>query len=161
MSPDHALLSFVFLAISSLILIEDADPTQREVVASKILTLGGGGSEEAQCRDLHPSCARWANLGYCAKNHTRMLPTCPMSCSVCDTADTEWNDKLSGCPLKYPNCRKCRDIEALSECLRWKRSGACAAQPGFMVINCARTCQLCHLREGKDSEELRCPNDAR
>ena len=153
MSPDHALLAFVFLAISSLMLIEDGDPTQREVVASKIRTLG---EPQEACRDHHASCQRWANLGFCAKNHTRMLPGCPVSCDACD--DVDWNDKRSGCPRKYPACQQCRDLKAPSECARWKRSGACANNPGFMVIHCAQTCQFCHLR---DSEELRCPNDER
>jgi len=160
MAPDHVLLFFVLLAVSSLMVLEDADPVQREVVAGKITALGDAqplcDAADKSCCDQHPSCARWANLGYCAKNHTRMLPTCPVSCSACE--DIDWSEKLSGCPHKYPNCRQCRDLEAPSECLRWKRKGACVDNPGFMVINCAQTCQVCHLR---DSEELRCPNDAR
>eukprot|EP01083_Nonionella_stella_P016195 45293_1 len=102
------------------------------------------------CIDHDESCPKWADLGYCQKNHTDMLRECPISCDSCE--DREWNAQSPGCPHKYPACEDCQD--KLKECKYWKNAGECLRHPGYMVINCARTCKYCHLQS---NYALRCP----
>ena len=136
MSPEQVLLTFVVILVGFLIMLEDRDPNQN------------GNS----CIDRHPLCPKWSILGHCQRNHTQMLRECPLSCDSCD--DLNWSEHESGCPHKYGDCEDCRDTS--DECIAMKADGACSQKPGFMVIHCAKTCKLCHLRK---DEALRYPKN--
>lgn len=52
---------------------------------------------------------------------------------TCKTADADL--ERSACDDDHPNCAQ------------WARVGECDANPGYMVVSCARSCATCHLRD--------------
>ena len=160
-SLDQILLLIIFIIFGTVIVFEDGknakikkescteEDTCPQMSANAIITE----ESERQCIDYEPECSKWASLGYCQKNHTSMLRTCPISCDSC--TDLLWNEQSTGCPKKYPNCEACED--KLASCKQWKQYGECDRHPGYMVINCAKSCKYCHLQSDYN---LRCPMNA-
>jgi len=164
---DQVLLSIVVLIFSGLIVYDTGkanikpqctDSDSCNVDESSQSTESAAVAEEVelpytQCIDRDENCSKWADLGYCQKNHTKMLRTCALSCDSCD--DLDYTELSQGCPNKYPSCEDCKDV--LQECARWKEYGECTKHPGYMVLNCAKTCKYCHLQS---NYSLRCPTNA-
>ena len=73
-------------------------------------------------------------LAVCSQNPA-ILSTCPVSCGVCTSMCL---DKLNDCP-------------------QWAAAGDCLKNPGFMMKECPRSCDLCG--EGKSSGPVaKCEN---
>lgn len=76
-------------------------------------------SSDDECRDLHPRCATWADLGECEENNQEMHDNCPKSCGLCDVdrdllgedEDEEEQDQVSktkeesGCVDTHDSCK--------------------------------------------------------
>ena len=169
-SLDQILLVLVFVVFGTLIVLDDGeaniktqcinsdDGTCIERKSATDVLSGNKNNKNNeiingaydQCIDHDSRCSKLASLGYCQKNHTKMLRECPSSCNSCD--DLDWNENKPGCPNKYPTCEDCKD--KLAQCKHWKSVGECMRHPGYMVINCAKTCKYCHLQS---DYSLRCP----
>ena len=161
-SLDQILLASVFVLFGTIIVLEDGEANIKKQCVNE------GGSEcierktaqtilqndesYTECIDHDSRCSKWSDLGYCQRNHTEMLRTCPKSCDSCN--DLNWSEDKEGCPNKYLNCQDCKD--KLKQCVHWKKAGECMKHPGYMVINCANTCKYCHLQSNYD---LRCPKN--
>jgi len=146
LSVDQILLGTVFLMVSALIMYQDKDseayqPPERTNTQDV---------EVPECVDHNMHCPRWADMGYCQRNHTEMLRACPLSCDSCD--DQNYSSESVGCPKKYPTCQDCKDSSP--HCAFWSTNGQCKSHPGYMVINCPKSCKYCHLQS---NYSLRCP----
>jgi len=161
MSPEQYLLALVFGIFSVIIVQQSGDENQRAPIPrverltsdqfNQSDTLSAAQSESYdECIDHHSLCSYWSDMGFCQKNHTEMLRECPLSCDSCD--DLDWGPNKPGCPSKYPNCQKCIDKSKM--CPQWIKAGECKKHPGYMVLNCAKSCKYCHLQS---DYELRCP----
>ena len=105
-----------------------------------------------ECKDKHPECSKLSALGYCQRNHTKMLSECAISCESCD--DINYTESSIGCPNKYPSCQDCKDKKDEKICQTLKSIGHCESSPGDMITHCANTCKYCHLQH---NYSLRCP----
>ena len=163
MSPDQILLAVIFAVFSAIIVQQTGDNNRPPIprvgtVSSNEVNDSGTDSSDIpvqtesydKCIDHHDLCGYWSDMGFCQKNHTEMLRECPLSCASCD--DLDWGAGQRGCPHKYPNCEDCKDKSKM--CPQWIRAGECKKHPGYMVLNCAKSCKYCHLQS---DYQLRCP----
>eukprot|EP01083_Nonionella_stella_P202779 740500_1 len=156
-SLDQILLTLVFIIFSTLIVYDngEANIKKEECTDSEHSNQYSSNTDTTssiKCINQHSQCQHWADLGYCQRNHTKMLSQCPISCNSCN--DINWNDLKPGCPLAYPTCQNCKN--KLQQCTQWYKMGECMKHPGYMVINCAKTCKYCHLQS---NYSLRCPKN--
>ena len=49
------------------------------------------------------------------------------------------------CPVNYPNCTSCDDLNP--KCGQLAELGECDTHPGWMTINCAKSCKHCHFHD--------------
>ena len=162
MSPDKILLAVVFAVVSVIIVQQTGDENQspiprvsssnksEQVTAHNIVDTPIESVSYDECIDHHDLCSYWSDMGFCQKNHTEMLRECPVSCDSCD--DLDWSSDKPGCPKKYPSCQDCVDKSKM--CPNWIKVGECKKHPGYMVLNCAKSCKYCHL---ESDYQLRCP----
>ncbi len=96
---------------------------------------------------LVTKCKLWAGEGECENNPTYMLENCANTCNACELSTTE-----SPTPVNVdPNISTpvgCADKNF--ECPSWAAEGECSKNPGWMLANCALSCDSC---EGGDSNE--------
>jgi hypothetical protein len=46
---------------------------------------------ESECKDAHPKCSEWAEIGEC-ENNDEMEQFCPLSCETCTNEDGNRRD---------------------------------------------------------------------
>ena len=67
-----------------------------------------------------------------------------VSASSGSTADAEATPPASFEGSDDPDC-----IDQDANCAGWAGAGECEANPGFMIVKCARACRTCHLLDYK------------
>ena len=83
----------------------------------------------AGCKDLHPRCPIWKDLGECQENPRDMKRYCRLSCGVCgEKSDVD-------------EANLCSDTD--EQCAYWASKGECKANPNYMHKNCAKSCDTC------------------
>mmetsp|Transcript_19394 Transcript_19394/g.22169 ORF Transcript_19394/g.22169 Transcript_19394/m.22169 type:complete len:483 (+) Transcript_19394:58-1506(+) len=80
--------------------------------------------EEEKCVDLHKECLNWASSGKC-DDEEFYRDTCPKSCRKCWACDDE-NESCKG----------------------WADAGECIENPQYMLVYCAKSCNICHYKGG-------------
>lgn len=113
-----------------------------------------------KCKDLNEACSSWGGEGQCESNPKFMLKNCPATCRVCGHSANAYDDagqvldeetakKLhlerhgTEKPEKNDEGHGCQDKQPLDACAGWVASGECDENPGFMLVNCAESCNLC------------------
>lgn len=94
-----------------------------------------------ECKDIHPRCPIWKDLGECQENPRDMRRYCRLSCGHC------------GGPSEVDESNLCADDDA--QCPFWASKGECVANPNFMHKNCAKSCDTCDKRaKGKNTASV-------
>ncbi len=111
------------------------------IVATAVLTAGRCENDPSVATE----CAVWAAKGECDANPRYMLTSCAQSC---------------GCraqPLLPPPSPSggaaCVDRDTTGACAAWAASGECDANPAFMKLRCAASCDTCDMLD----YSKRCP----
>ncbi len=118
---------------------------------------GGGAADAAAtamwCSDAEDvPCAAWAEAGECERNPAYMLATCAASCG-CPTAGGAAATAAAATATSTPDCA---DRDKTGACAHWAASGECEANPAYMKLRCAASCNTCDMLDyGK-----RCPMPA-
>lgn len=95
---------------------------------------GGGGTKPKPatprppvtvCRDIDSRCASWKPAGYCA-SHPFVRTNCRKTCNLCGGTGGGGNNS-------------CQDKN--SSCASWASRGECRRNPGYMKINCCKSCK--------------------
>jgi len=87
-----------------------------------------------KCKDLHIRCPVWASLGECDENPRNMKRYCPLSCDVCSEGNSKTEDNIDNNSL----C-----VDKHEQCSYWASKGECPSNPGYMHLNCAKSCGTC------------------
>ena len=77
----------IILAVATVASVAAAkknDRSKRGPPAAAAAAADPGADDDEPCADLDEDCGAWALLGECATNPDFMLPTCFLSCGVCD-----------------------------------------------------------------------------
>jgi prolyl 4-hydroxylase len=98
----------------------------------------GGDDDDDACKDLHPNCHIWAELGECKDNAAAMNRYCPASCHKCDGDD---EDEVDGGDIEESDDEDCKD--ANENCSFWASKGECENNPNYMHLHCAKSCKTC------------------
>lgn len=101
------------------------------------------------CVDGDSNCKFWAESGECSANPGYMLAVCLKACNVCPLPGRGALAGLSNmeAAMRRPDCQNGHE-----ECENWATAGECSANPSYMLTNCARACNTCHLLDA----EVRC-----
>ena len=104
------------------------------------------------CEDGRSECKEWAASGECQRNEPFMQATCAQSCGTCHLAAAREAQSLRGLlaeprEAEDPKARDCEDSD--NRCGGWAAGGECASNPGYMIVECARSCASCHMRDPK------------
>lgn len=91
-----------------------------------------------ECKDVHPRCPIWKDLGECEENPRDMRRYCRLSCNHCGGASDVDDSNL------------CADDDA--QCPFWASKGECIANPNYMQKNCAKSCDTCDKRGKKKAK---------
>jgi prolyl 4-hydroxylase len=106
-----------------------------------------GDEDEADrtCKDWHPNCHIWAELGECKDNAAAMIRFCPESCHKCidDDDDEESDIEEEG----DDNDEDCKDSH--EQCSFWASKGECENNPNYMHLHCMKSCKTCPQSETK------------
>jgi len=93
--------------------------------------------EQFECTDLHDTCETLADDGECDTNPGFMKYECAVSCGTCSEFDAAyealWDDGTGDGPCTDRN----------EECMGWAAMGECGFNPGFMLVECERSCLIC------------------
>ncbi|KAL9178578.1 hypothetical protein ACHAXT_001916 [Thalassiosira profunda] len=91
-----------------------------------------------ECIDFdEDQCKEFAAKGQCDENPGFMEYECSVSCGTCEKFDAAYEALREGsgdgpCTDKYPECKG------------WAGMGECSFNPGFMQVECERSCMLCY-----------------
>ena len=117
-------------------------------------------SGESECINTYESpdnCAVWASAGECENNAVFMLTQCAKACgcrepppeAAAAIAAARRTSTAGGEPA-------CVDRDKTGACAHWAASGECEANPAFMKLKCAASCNSCDWLDYKK----RCPMPA-
>lgn len=87
------------------------------ILDSTMTTVAHSDPGQEDCKDMHPRCHVWAELGEC-DNNAEMQKYCASSCDTCVMAAED--DNL--CKDQHENCRF------------WADSGECANNPNVRIF---------------------------
>lgn len=92
--------------------------------------------EWPECMDMDEECDALADKGECENNPGFMKYECAESCGTCDDFDAAYEALNDGsgdgpCTDKYVECKN------------WAAMGECSFNPGFMEVECERSCMGC------------------
>mmetsp|Transcript_34633 Transcript_34633/g.81651 ORF Transcript_34633/g.81651 Transcript_34633/m.81651 type:complete len:549 (-) Transcript_34633:247-1893(-) len=84
-----------------------------------------------ECKDIHKNCPIWKELAECETNAS-VKKYCPLSCEKCKpkTSIASKEGEIL-CEDDHENCGV------------WADSGECDANPGYMLTNCKKACNVC------------------
>ena len=97
-------------------------------------TTGGGGGGGNNCVDSNSNCASWASRNECTKNPGYMLKNCCKSCKT-TTVITTTKAPPTPKPTTKPSCKNNNQF-----CASWASRGECRRNPGYMLIQCCKSC---------------------
>lgn len=127
------------------------------------------------CVDVEARCEHWASVGECENNPKYMLVNCCKACkddSEVDIAVQSGGKEDQVCANGDAFCEaaavradipkganvegaarvvykgNCKDRHS-DQCVNWARNGECDRNPGWMIVNCPRSCNACHLLDPK------------
>uniref|UniRef100_A0A7R9ZUD1 ShKT domain-containing protein n=1 Tax=Pseudo-nitzschia arenysensis TaxID=697910 RepID=A0A7R9ZUD1_9STRA len=97
---------------------------------------------------LVTKCVLWAGEGECENNPTYMAANCAKSCDQCDISPpTESPTPAVNVPsdpnAPAPTVAPAACTDSNSECSSWASNGQCSKNPGWMLANCALSCNVC------------------
>ncbi|CAL1545141.1 unnamed protein product [Lymnaea stagnalis] len=142
-----------------------------------------GEAKKGLCKDQKDNCPEWAEEGHCEKNPEYMLKECQKSCQdstgcmhTCEGGETEVNGRcvggvkgqtVSGGAGKVnggstsggDDNGDCDDKDA--NCPKWAKGGQCKDNPGWMLVNCKKSCKVStgcttKCKEGETEVNGRC-----
>ena len=118
------------------------------------------GDVESSCVDNDKRCVFWASIGECTKSSKYMLENCRWSCKSCNYCDPsdpfckaanietkvtkDTNELGKPRDVKLGEC-----IDRRPECKSFAAQGECTNTPGWMIVNCPKICNSCHLLDPK------------
>merc|ERR1719300_763056 len=92
------------------------------------------------CLDKHSSCSYWAGIDECNRNPGYMLTNCRRSCNQCSTVNTTPTQPTTT-TTKTTTITDCSDLNG--SCSYWAGIGECSKNPGYMLVNCKKSCNQC------------------
>ena len=117
-------------------------------------------SGESECINTYESpnnCAVWASAGECENNAVFMLTQCAKACG-CREPPPEAAAAIAAAKRASTAGDEpaCVDRDKTGACAHWAASGECEANPAFMKLKCAASCNTCDILDYKK----RCPMPA-
>ena len=120
------------------------------------------------CIDSDDGCEDWAAGGYCETGRDFALVVCPKSCGCGDLSRQVCRDRYDQCDY-YKERGDCETVDFMKSscrktcgfcgggddnnggncvdnneyCKDWADYGECDRNPGYMHINCAKSCGTC------------------
>ncbi|XP_076453477.1 uncharacterized protein LOC143288737 [Babylonia areolata] len=108
-------------------------------------TAGRPTTTEGPCVDNNENCQSWAEYEQCEKNPGYMLEECKKSCNVCSDDTGPATTMTPVTPVTPVNtvttAGPCTDES--DNCPGWAASGECSKNPGYMLLHCKLSCDLC------------------
>ena len=109
---------------------------KKHCAASCVRKENKGNDEE--CKDHHPRCKVFADLGECQSNAGPMRQWCAESCGVCNGEETTATDQVAA---EESDDDECQDFDDL--CPAWARQEECLKNPVYMKTHCPKSCEIC------------------
>uniref|UniRef100_A0A914EGZ6 Metalloendopeptidase n=1 Tax=Acrobeloides nanus TaxID=290746 RepID=A0A914EGZ6_9BILA len=110
-------------------------PTGKKIEI-KITSASNRCSEGCVNEDTNTYCAYWAASGECTKSAAFMASNCPASCNLCKP-----NFSIQY-RISNPS-DTCYDVDTSGYCAYWAANGECSNSAGYMLTNCAASCNTC------------------
>merc|ERR1711970_831320 len=94
--------------------------------------------------DNDQRCSQWAVNGFCIQRPGFMLVNCKRSCNQCGRGGVgpgRVRPERVGPGTIVPLYNYCMDND--QRCSQWALNGFCIQRPGYMLVNCKRSCNQC------------------